>query len=106
MMPENEMSGKAQELSENELQQIAGGDQGDSEMESRPDGSVAFKYNVGDTVEVYRSGWHIRTIRGTIIARDTTDVMLHGGHLVNVGNYTVQLENGNTVEVTLDDIER
>ena len=84
---------------------VAGGNDGDSKFEH--DRGVVL-YKVGDTVEVFESGWHIMTKRGTIIEVGTKNIhpSIWNTSRLDVPAYLVKFEDGHEKWVVSNDIER
>ena len=92
----------AKAVNDEALYSVTGGNYGDKKTEL--DNDIAL-YNVGDTVEVFTTSWHIWTKRGVIIfaeRRRIDTTFVHGSFTL----YTVKYEDGSTEQVSANDIER
>ena len=92
---------KAEALSDDQLDQISGGDNGDTDWETEHDTPL---YHVGDKVRVYDTPLHIGSTEATVIRVDEWYVLGPGEK--NQWHYTVQYEHGKTKQVTADGIKR
>ena len=87
-------------LDEKLLDQVSGGDRGDTKWETDHNTPL---YGVGDTVYVYDSKLHVSTTEATVIRiYDYSIVHSDKTHWY----YLVRYKNGNTEKVEADDIKR
>ena len=88
------------EIMDEALENVAGGNNGDTEKEYETHQRM---YSVGETVEIFKSGFHWHTTRGVIIEVKNTDEYDYD---MVVPCYKVRLENGKEDWYYADDIER
>ena len=84
---------------------VTGGDNGDARYEH--DNGIQL-YHVGESVEVYFSGYHITTVNATVIEVSTTRMIKswNDWNEIEVPYYLVKYAGGKTEWVTANGIER
>ena len=92
-------------MTDEALELVTGGDYGDSNYEYENNIQL---YNVGDSVQVYRTGFHITTVSATVIGVTKEEMSAHwySTDTITAPQYEVQYADGTTEAVSADFIER